>query len=162
LVPLCGLLRAELGSRAVGLLLRHPPLLELPPARLEAALAALRQAGAQQRQLAGLLWERPDVCARLAHALHRGLQTGGAAEQQTVWAKWKAQRRQNKQQQGAQLPLGLESQREGGGGAWEALRRALAGLFAGGGQPSEEALDELKAALAALEQRDTSGAPIKE
>lgn len=70
LMPLCEFLRARLGDRAIGVLVKHPPLAEVAPSQLRAADQVLKAASVPEEHIVLLLWQFPDLFARLARAVH--------------------------------------------------------------------------------------------
>jgi hypothetical protein len=158
-MPLCAFLRGLLGSRSMGALLRHPPLLDAAPPALRAALAALLDAGAGRAAAAALLWDHPRLFLGLAQALHQldggggggGGATGGRAR--SVWSLYGAGLRAEAASR--ELPPGDNGSEAGVAEAelMGQLRAAMSELSAAeeGGPLHDTAVARLAAAVAAAE-----------
>jgi len=71
LVPLCEFLEGELGPRGMGVLVRYPQIADVPARQLMAAREALRRQGTSNVQTNLLLWQYPELYARLSNALFK-------------------------------------------------------------------------------------------
>lgn len=81
IMVLCNFLKDNLGNKAMGLVVRHPELLEASYSELAAASHGLRGAGATQEDVSLMLWRYPEMFLRLGEALitAQWSSTGGKA-----------------------------------------------------------------------------------
>lgn len=68
-MTLCNFLKANLGNKAMGLVVRYPELLEASHSEMAVASNSLRGAGATQEEVALMLWRYPELFMRLGESL---------------------------------------------------------------------------------------------